>query len=76
MGNKKPVPPQTRPSTVKATRRQIEAAFTEWERRYRENPDEFMSEQSTRADSAESYGEECAPYFIDIILDVQEAGTK
>ena len=47
---------------------QMAGAFTEWERRYREDPDEFMSEaHKLLKESPETYGEACAPYFIEIL---------
>lgn len=48
----------------------IAKAFTEWERRYREEPERFESESEKLAKSAESYGEACAPYFLKIISEV------
>lgn len=50
-----------------ATLAQIAAAFTEWERRYREEPEKFQSDQERLADSPQSYGEACAPYFLQIL---------
>lgn len=46
----------------------LAAAFTEWDRRYRDEPDRFMSE-ATRLlkTTAESYGEACAPYLIALL---------
>ncbi len=57
---------------MKATQKEIEAAFTEWDRRYREEPERFESEavhllKTTPAD----YGEACAPYFLEIVKQVQ-----
>lgn len=53
---------------ITATPQQIEAAFTEWERRYRENPEQFQSEaQKLLKDTPETYGQACAPYFIKIL---------
>ncbi len=56
---------------VRATPEQIAAAFTEWERRWREDPDAFMADSEKLADSAESYGEACTPYFIQILKEIQ-----
>ena len=46
---------------------QLAAAFTEWERRYREEPERFFSEAEKLAHSPETYGEACAPYFAEIL---------
>ncbi len=46
------------------------AAFTEWERRYREEPTRFQSEQAKLAASPQSYGEACTPYFIQILNEI------
>lgn len=41
--------------------------FTEWERRYREEPERFMSEaEKLLKETPQSYGEGCAPYFLQI----------
>jgi hypothetical protein len=51
-----------------ATERELAAAFTEWERRYREEPERFMSEaQKLLKETPESYGEACAPYLIALL---------
>jgi len=52
---------------ITATQGQIAAAFTEWERRYREEPERFMGEQERLSESAESYGELAAPYLIALL---------
>ncbi len=52
---------------VSATMPELKAAFTEWERRYREDPERFFSEQAKLADSCESYGGTCGPYFAKIL---------
>lgn len=58
-----------------ATEKQIAAAFTEWERRYREEPERFQSEASKLLrETPESYGEACAPYFVEILGGIQKEG--
>lgn len=49
---------------MKYTIEQLAAAFTEWDRRYRENPEEFMSQavHLLKCD-AKTYGDAAAPYF-------------
>jgi hypothetical protein len=54
-----------------ATPKQIEASFTEWERQYRESPEAFMTAQERASQSAETYGEACAPFFIQILSKIQ-----
>lgn len=56
-------------SKITTTTKQMAAAFTEWERRYREEPEQFMAEarrllKTTPAD----YGEACAPYFAHLLI--------
>lgn len=56
---------------VSATTDAIQRAFTEWERRYREDPEKFMSEASKLLkETPASYGEACTPYFIKILQEV------
>lgn len=55
-----------------ATPEQIAATFTEWERRYREEPERFMSEATKLLrETPESYGEACSPYFLKILGEIQ-----
>lgn len=55
-------------SQVTATEAELAAAFTEWDRRYREEPDRFMSEAKRLLKTTpESYGESCAPYLIALL---------
>lgn len=51
----------------------LAAAFTEWDRRYREDPDRFESEAHRLLKTTpETYGDACAPYLL-AILDEQAA---
>lgn len=53
---------------IVTTATEIAAAFTEWDRRYRENPRAFENEAARLLhDTPENYGEACAPYFISIL---------
>jgi len=54
------------------TERELAAAFTEWDRRFREEPERFQAE-SVRLlrGTPESYGEACAPYLIAILEDAR-----
>lgn len=55
-------------SAVQATEAELAAAFTEWDRRYREEPERFQNEAARLLHSdAETYGEEAAPYLIALL---------
>lgn len=57
---------------VTLTQPELAAAFTEWDRRHREEPDRFMSEaQHLLKETPESYGEACAPYLLKIVEDLR-----
>ena len=59
---------QGQTKAIVATAGQFSGAFTEWERRYREDPDQFMSEaHKLLKETPETYGDACAPYFIEIL---------
>lgn len=48
----------------------LAAAFTEWDRRYREEPERFLSEaQHLLQTTPETYGEACAPYLLAILAE-------
>ena len=63
---------------MEITVNELANAFTEWDRRYREDPEGFMSEGShLLLDTPESYGEEVAPYFVKILKDLKsDASAK
>lgn len=46
---------------------ELAAAFTEWERRYREEPARFMDEMQKLELSTDSYGDCAAAYFVSIL---------
>lgn len=53
---------------ITTTEDKMAAAFTEWERRYREEPERFMSEAAKiLRETPESYGAACAPYFVALL---------
>jgi hypothetical protein len=59
--------------TITCTPDDLAAAFTEWERRYREEPERFTAEaRRLLHETPETYGEACAPYFSQLL---QEAGA-
>lgn len=50
----------------------LAAAFTEWERMYREEPTKYMSDHERLAETAETLGEQRAAYLLELMdkLDV------
>lgn len=49
----------------------IKNAFTEWERRYREDPEKFQSEASKLlTETPKTYGDACAPYFVKLLYEI------
>lgn len=55
-----------------ASHEQVVAAFTEWDRRYRENPEEFEnSVQHLLRSTPNTYGERAAVYFTEVMKDVR-----
>lgn len=59
--------------TITASQEQLAAAFTEWDRRYREEPERFESDMARimRGQTEEDYGSEAATYFTELLTDVQ-----
>ncbi len=50
------------------TEETLAAAFTEWDRRYREEPERFECEaERLLRGTPETYGEACAPYLIALL---------
>jgi hypothetical protein len=46
------------------TKNELAEVFTEWDRRYREEPERFQSEAvHLLRETPETYGQACAPYF-------------
>jgi hypothetical protein len=53
------------------TTKELASIFTEWERRYREEPERFMSEgRKLLRETPATYGEACAPYFEQIAKEI------
>lgn len=53
---------------VRLTAAELAAAFTEWDRRYREEPDRFQSEAwHLLRETPETYGQAAAPYLLHIL---------
>ena len=58
---------------LRGTMSEVQAAFTEWDRRYREEPERFQSEaQHLLKETPDSYGAACAPYFAKILAEVKK----
>jgi hypothetical protein len=75
-GRKEPTPPPSnaRGRELLVSEAQLATVFTEWDRRYREEPDRFVSEAvHLLKETPETYGEACAPYFIQIFRDLNPA---
>lgn len=76
MGNRKA--PTAPPITPEASSMNVPfaAAFTEWDRRYREDPAEFMSAvEHLLGHTAATYGEACSAYFVKVLTDLAGAGN-
>ena len=51
---------------------EVIATLTEWDRRYREEPEKFVSEAvHLLKGTAETYGENAGPYFIKIMAEMR-----
>lgn len=60
--------------TNTVTERDLAAAFTEWDRRYREEPERFQNEAARLLrGTPETYGEACAPYLLAILAEQRAA---
>lgn len=50
----------------------VAKVFTEWDRRFREEPDKFISGiERLQTTTPETYGDACAPYFLEILKEIQ-----
>ena len=59
---------------MQITMEEMEKAFTEWDRRFRENPRAFQSQaESLLKGTPETYGEAAMPYFVHIIRETRKA---
>ena len=79
MGQKGPnLPPSLRESgRCAVSLSELKKVFTEWDRRYREEPERFMSEVThLLKETPETYGEICASYFMEIINEIKGQITK
>ncbi|HZW25183.1 MAG TPA: hypothetical protein VFF26_06855 [Gallionella sp.] len=55
-------------NAINVSQDELAEAFTEWDRRYREEPERFMNEtRRLLTETPETYGAACAPYLMKII---------
>lgn len=54
---------------IQTSENELAAAFTEWDRRYREEPERFATEMLLTAGTAEDYGSAAAPYLVKILAE-------
>lgn len=63
----------SKPVKVVTTIAHLQAAFTEWDRRYREDPEAFANAAyELLYGNPETYGEAAAPYFLSVLADVSK----
>jgi hypothetical protein len=56
---------EVEPPQLEVTEEQLAQLFAEWDRRYRQDPDNFMSDVAHLLDETpESYGKMCAVYLF------------
>lgn len=73
MGSKAPTAPPKKPAASRkeefvVSEASLAKAFTEWDRRYRDEPERFQSEAARLLkDTPESYGAACAPYLLALL---------
>lgn len=62
---------------ISATPKEIAATFTEWDRRFREDPEGFQSE-ATRLlkETPESYGAAVTPYFAKLLGEIRKKSGR
>ena len=62
---------------IEVNQEELAKVFTEWERRYREEPERFQSEAvKLLRETPESYGEAAAPYFVFILNEMRPNGLR
>jgi hypothetical protein len=59
------------------TIKELREVFTEWDKRYRENPEEYMSEAvHLLKETPETYGDSVTPYFIKLHKELKNKKGK
>lgn len=62
---------------ITMTTEEMVEAFTEWDRRWREDPESFKNiAVELLEEDSESYGAEAAPYFLAVLEDNRRAAAK
>lgn len=54
---------------MQITKKNLCDALTEWERRYREEPDRFQSDTDRLAGTSEEYGDGASEYLVSILVE-------
>jgi hypothetical protein len=63
------------PRTITTTPKKLAAAFAEWDRRYRETPEQFMSVvQHLLKETPNTYGELASAHLILILKELKKKG--
>lgn len=57
------------------TTARVAIIFSEWQRRYRDEPDAFMADWEMAAEGIEEYGEGAARYFLKLGAELDAAGA-
>jgi len=58
----------SQPESMAVTVEDLKSALTEWDRRYREEPDRFQSEAARLLkETPETYGDAAGPYLMSIL---------
>lgn len=53
-------------------KKKFAAAFTEWERRYRADPEGYLSEMDKAAQPLTDHGELCAEFFSKLLEEIDQ----
>lgn len=71
-GSNPPPPGEREQGRCAVSMLEIQKAFTEWDRRYREEPERFQSEaEHLLKETPKTYGDACAPYFMQLVEEVK-----
>ncbi|GEM_PF-4334960 len=63
-------------SYIVVSEEELSQVFAEWERRFREKPDEFQSEMNRLANDYKTTGEFQAAYLVKLIAEVLPANSS
>ena len=59
---------------MKATLKEVKAVFTEWDRQYWANPEDFQTDEEWKSDTPEEYGDGAGSYFCKLLEKIQNGG--